>query len=130
MPLMPEHGKIMAVDDESDILIIVRRHLELWGFSIDTFTNPLHALKEFKARPDAYSVVLLDVRMRKMSGLELAKMMRQTKPDVKIVLMTAFEVFAEDLKISLPNINSDDILRKPFSVTQVCEAVKRQLHTA
>jgi hypothetical protein len=54
-------------------------------------------------------------------------MMRKTRPDIKIVIMTAFEMVAEDLKPSLPTIKRDDIVQKPFKLVQICTAVKRQL---
>jgi CheY-like chemotaxis protein len=119
----------MVVDDDYDIVHVVRRHLEKWGFSVDTFTNPLFALQMFKEHPDRYSVALLDIRMPEMSGLALAELMLRTKPDAKIVIMTAYELVADDLKLSLPTIKREDILKKPFTLLQVCNAVKKQLKT-
>ncbi|TLY01201.1 MAG: response regulator, partial [Thaumarchaeota archaeon] len=73
---MSDNRKIMVVDDEYDIVHVVRRHLEKWGFSVDTFTNPLFALQMFKDNPDRYSVALLDIRMPELNGIALAKMMQ------------------------------------------------------
>jgi len=123
-------GRIMVVDDDYDIVYVVRRHLEKWGFSVDTFTNPLFALQMFKDHPDRYSVALLDISMPEMSGVSLAAMMQKTKPDAKIIIMTAFEIEPDDLAINLPMITRDDILRKPFTLIQVCNAVKKQLQQA
>jgi DNA-binding LytR/AlgR family response regulator len=94
---------------------------------VDTFTNPLFALQMFKENPARYSVALLDIRMPEISGIALAQLMLKVKPDAKIIIMTAYEVFADDLKHSLPMIRRDDILKKPFSLIQVCNAVKKQL---
>ena len=120
----------MVVDDQYDILHVVRKHLEKWGFSVDTFTNPLHALQMFKNNPDRYSVVLLDIRMPEMDGITLAKMMLKVKPGAKILVMTAFEMYAADLKLSLPTIGYGDVLIKPFKPEQVCSAVKKHLQRA
>ena len=117
----------MVIDDEFDILQIIRRYLEKWGFSVVTFSNPLLALQQFKDDPNAYSVVLLDIRMPELSGVALAAMMQKVKPDVKLIIMTAFEIFADDLKFSLPFIKSNNILRKPFKLVEICTAVKKQL---
>lgn len=119
----------MVVDDDYDIVHVVRRHLEKWGFSVDTFTNPLFALQMFKENPSRYSVALLDIRMPEMAGTALAELMLKAKPDAKIVIMTAYEIVAEDLRLNLPAIKRDDILKKPFTLLQVCNAVKRQLKT-
>ncbi len=117
----------MVVDDEYDIVLVVRRHLEKWGFSVDTFTNPLFALQMFKDNPDRYSVALLDIRMPELSGIALAKMMQEIKPNMNILIMTAFEIFADDLKASLPTINYGDVLIKPLKADKVCSAVKKHL---
>jgi CheY-like chemotaxis protein len=120
----------MVVDDEYDVLYIVRRHLEKWGFEVDTFSDPYHALQVFKQNQDRYSLVLTDIRMPEMSGIALAAMILKVKPDCKIVIMTAFEILADELKISLPTIKHDDILQKPFTQNQVCNAVKKHLQAA
>ena len=117
----------MVVDDEFDIVMIVRRYLEKWGYEVDTFTNPLYALEIFKANSDRYSLVLTDIRMPEMSGIRLAAMMREIKPDIKVVIMTAYEVTPDELQEQLPMITHKDILQKPFKLLQICTAVKKQL---
>jgi two-component system, cell cycle sensor histidine kinase and response regulator CckA len=121
------HQKIMAVDDEFDILQIIKRYLEKWGFAVDAFMNPLDAIEQFKKDPDLYSVILLDVRMPEISGIALAELMLKVKPGARIVIMTAYELRTEDLKFSLPTISYNDILQKPFRLVQICNAVKKQL---
>ena len=120
----------MVIDDEYDIAHVVRKHLENWGYSVDTFTDPMFAFQMFKENPDRYSIILTDIRMPEISGVALATMMRKVKPDVKIVIMTAFELEPEDLAMNLPTITRDNILKKPFSLVQVCEAVNNQLRRA
>lgn len=127
---MSSNKKIMVVDDELDILHVIRRYLEKWGFKVDTFSDPLYALQKFKESPGEYSLALLDIRMPEMSGVTLATLMRKVKPDIKIVIMTAFEIVAEDLQVSLPTIKHDDILQKPFKLIQICTTVKKQLQNA
>lgn len=118
---------IMIVDDELDILHVVRRYLEKWGFRVEDFSNPAIAFQRFRQDPDAYALCLIDFRMPEMSGIMLAALMRKTKPDIKIIMMTAFEIVAEDLQLKLPTIKSDEIIQKPFKMVQICTAVKRQL---
>lgn len=124
---MSKTGTILAVDDDFDIIQIVRRYLEKWGFSVDTFTNPLVALQTFRGQPDRYSLALLDIRMPEMSGIDLAVMMLNIKADAKIIIMTAFEITAAELRGSLPMIEYDDILKKPFRLMQICTAVRNHL---
>jgi FixJ family two-component response regulator len=100
------------------------------GFTVETFTNPLYAFQMFKDNPDRYSVALLDIRMPEISGIDLAKKMQEVKSKMNILIMTAFEIYADDLKLSLPTIKYGDVLIKPLKVDQVCSAVKKQLQTA
>lgn len=120
----------MVVDDEFDIIAIIRRYLEKWGFDVDTFTNPVYAYEVFKANPDRYSLLLTDIRMPEMSGIRLARLIKDIKPSIKVVIMTAYEVTPDELGESLPNITHKDILQKPFKLLQICTAVKKQLQTA
>ena len=124
---MSNHRKIMVVDDEIDILFIVRRYLEKWGYEVDTFSDPLHALQIFQANPDRFMLVLTDVRMPEMTGIQLAHLMLKVQPDTKIVIMTAYDISPNEFGLQLPTITHQDILQKPFKLAQVCGAVKKQL---
>jgi DNA-binding NtrC family response regulator len=120
----------MVVDDEFDIGYLIRRYLEKWGFDVDTFTNPLYALEVFKSNPERYSLLLTDIRMPEMTGIRLAKLIREIKPSMKVVIMTAYEVTPDELVEHLPTITHQDILQKPFKLLQICTAVKKQLQAA
>jgi two-component system response regulator ChvI len=118
--------RIIAVDDEPDILKIVEMSLAKWGYAVDTFTDPVAALDRFRQNPQWYSLILTDIKMPKMSGSELAKHAKKTRPDIKVMVMTAFEV-DEDLKKELPAIAENGFLQKPFHTADVCLAVRNRL---
>ena len=120
----------MVVDDEFDIVNIIRRYLEKWGFEADTFTNPVYAYEVFKANPERYALMLTDIRMPEMTGIRLAKLVREVKPEIKVVIMTAYEVTPDELSEHLPTITHRDILQKPFKLLQICTAIKKQLQPA
>ena len=117
----------MVVDDEPDLLRVVERNLKIWHFEVDAFNKPIEALAYFQKNAELFSLVLTDIRMPGMSGLELAQHMLRLKPEIKIILMTAFEINALDLQHSLPIIKYEDILQKPFRLKQICEGIKKQL---
>lgn len=121
-----DNHRIMIVDDEPDLLKIVEMYLRSWGFEIDAFSDPVTALGYFQENP-TISLVLTDVRMPNMSGIELAKHLLRLKPDIKIMLMTAYQIDSLDLESNLPIIRSEDILKKPFRLKEICEGVKKQL---
>lgn len=127
---MSHNQRIMVVDDEPDLLRMVELYLKTWKFDVIAFGNPTDALAAFRRDPSAFSLVLTDIRMPAMTGLELAAHMLKIRPDIKIMLMTAYQVDSLGLKTVLPVIKHDDILKKPFKLREICEGVKRQLQVA
>lgn len=121
--------RIMTVDDEPDILKIIEMSLAKWGYAVDGFTDPVEALDCFGRDPQSYSLILTDIKMPGMSGSELARRAKKIRPDVKVMIMTAFEVDKE-LKKVLPSIGKDGFLQKPFHTADVCVAVRRHLTVA
>ena len=120
----------MVIDDEYDIVHVIRRTLTKWGYDVDTYTNPLHAFDVFKANPTRYSLVITDIRMPEVDGVTLSAMMRKIRPNMNIIIMSAFEIAADDLKSRLPTIQSGDIMIKPFTMHDICDNVKQHLQTA
>lgn len=104
---------VLIVDDEPDILAIFKKALEREGHSTYGFVNPVAALEHFSQNPKAYQMVISDIRMPKMSGFQLAKEIRRINQDVKIVLMSAFEISMDELKKVLPSVKIDGIFEKP-----------------
>lgn len=120
-------NRIMVVDDEPDLLRMVEMYLKAWHFEVDGFSDPIKALTYFQNNPTFFSLVLTDIRMPKMSGLELAQHILQIKPEIKVMFMTAFQLDTLDFKRSLPALKYEDILKKPFRLKDVCGGVKKQL---
>ena len=67
--------KILIVDDEPDITSTFDMILEMNGFEVDSYNDPLLALSNFK--PNSYGLALLDIRMPKMNGFELYKKIKK-----------------------------------------------------
>ena len=124
---MSSPRKIMVVDDESDVLLIIKRTLEKWGYIVDTFHRPDEALGHFQKNRDSYDLILCDVRMPGMSGFEFATLVRQLDMNVKLLLMTAFETESATLREALSTTKIDDLLKKPFVITEICKIVDRHL---
>jgi CheY-like chemotaxis protein len=119
--------RIMVIDDEIDILRVIRKVLEKWGFEVDTSSNPLYALEVFKKKPNKYSLILVDIRLPEISGISLAVMLRQIRSDIKILVMTAYEITLQDINADAPEAKPLELLNKPFQYNTVCEAVKRHV---
>jgi DNA-binding NtrC family response regulator len=125
---MSNNQRIMVVDDDPDIVRIMEIYLQRWNFQPDTFTDPIYALEHFRQNSQQYLLVITDLRMPQMSGFDFARAISQARPDVKIILMTAFEIIKDELADVLPLLRYDeDILQKPFAQVQVCNAIRRKL---
>ena len=114
---------IMVVDDEHDILQILRAGLTRYGHKVMIFSDPSLALKEFELNHSDYSLILTDLRMPIMSGIELGLKVRQIDPHVRLLIMTAFELSAYELSHDLPYVKTEDLLKKPISLSSVCKAI-------
>jgi DNA-binding NtrC family response regulator len=120
-------SRILVVDDEPDLLKMVEMYLKAWHFEVDGFTDPVHALAYFQKNPSFFSLVITDIRMPHMSGLELAQHILRIEPGMKVMLMTAFQINSIDLEHNLPIVRYEVILKKPFRLAEICSAVKKQL---
>ena len=118
------------VDDESDITLFFHEALKsLPGITIFTFTEPQLALEHFKTNKNSYALVISDLRMPVINGIQLLKTVKDLNPEVRTVLMTAFEVedklFQEYSKKEI----IDGFAQKPISLDNLLEEVIAQLHS-
>jgi DNA-binding response OmpR family regulator len=108
--------KILLVDDEPDITFTIKLILKEIGFQIDTFNDPITALKSY--RTNFYDLVILDIKMQKMDGFQLYTKIREKDTQVKICFLTAITRFNEAFrKIRLASgktINEDYFIQKPI----------------
>lgn len=86
------HRLISIVDDDDDIVMHFHDALGTFeGFTIFTFTDPLMALEHFKLNKEKYVLVISDLRMPGLTGMELIKEIKRINQFVRTILMTAFE---------------------------------------
>ena len=88
--------KILLVDDEPDVIYAIKNMLEDNGFQIDSFNDPVLALKSYKI--NFYDLVILDIKMPRMDGFELYIKIREKDPKVKICFLTASEMYYEKFR--------------------------------
>ena len=117
----------MVIDDNIDIANFVKILLELEGFNVDVFNNPFLALEYFKLNPKKFSLVISDVRMPDMNGVEFVAKIKEIEPKVKAIFMTAFDVSNLILDIDKYNYDVAEIFQKPFSAENLNKTVKELL---
>lgn len=118
--------KILVVDDEPDIVYSIKRGLEIKGFTVDGFDDPIIALANYK--PSKYDLCLIDIRMPKMNGFELYREIKKKEPNVKICFCTAFEVvYREAFYKAFPELDERSFIPKPATISQLTERIALEL---
>lgn len=125
--LRTEYKSILILDDDYDIGNIFKLGLQRrFDSEVFAFTDPLLALEHFNMNSERYGLVISDVRMPAMNGYEFVTKVKQINPDVKICLMSAFEV--NHLELNLLNcVNIDGFLQKPLSIEGLTEIIGNML---
>src|SRR4030067_2379536 len=108
--LSMESIKILVVDDEAPIREMIKKGLSLMGgFSVEVAQNGAEAIE--KIEKDVFDLVLTDLMMPEMNGLDLLKNIKGTRPEVMVIMMTAhgsIETAVEEMKIG-----ANDYITKP-----------------
>jgi DNA-binding NtrC family response regulator len=123
-------GKLVAIiDDELDITVLFRNAIRgIRGISIFTFTNPVMALEHFKINRKDYVLIVSDLRMPGIDGIELLKRIKELNPLVRTVLMTAFEFDDELFQQYAEKQIINGFLQKPILLKDLVKEVDNQLH--
>jgi CheY-like chemotaxis protein len=120
---------IMIIEDEPDLLETYKYLLIELGYNVDGFTNPYEALKTFLNVKNSthYDLIIMDIRMPKLNGLQLYQMFRAVDDSVKVIFITALDAAQELIRI-FPTISENQILRKPISKDQFVNIIKNFLY--
>jgi two-component system response regulator ChvI len=116
---------ILVVDDDKDIVRVLRLGLENAGFQVHAFTDPILALQHVEEGCKQCDVLISDVKMPKMNGFQLVKRIREIRPDMKLVLMTAFEVNKKEFESIFPSTKIDNLITKPFPPSKLVSIVQK-----
>jgi DNA-binding response OmpR family regulator len=121
--------KILFVDDEPDIIYSIKRVLEANGFVVDSYTDPILALSNFK--PRLYDLLILDIKMPKINGLDLYQKMKDIDSNVKICFLTASELFYEEYRRldAYSTLNNENFIQKPFRSEDLIHKLNEILHS-
>jgi len=120
---------VAIIDDELDITVLFREALrEIRGISIFTFTDPTMALEHFKINSKDYRLIVSDLRMPGINGIELLKRIKELNPLVRTVLMTAFEFDNQLFQKNVEKQIINGFLQKPIMLKDLVKEVDNQLH--
>ena len=120
---------VAIVDDEIDIVNLFRDALSsIKGLSIFTFTDPITAFEHIKMNNSKYAIVISDLRMPGINGMELVDKIKKLNPLVRTLLMTAFEVSDNVFEECIKNNIIDGFLQKPLKLSALESEVHKQIN--
>jgi CheY-like chemotaxis protein len=117
-----EQKKILLVDDEHDHCFLYQMILREAGYECNSYTDALKAIQEFRA--DYYDLVLLDIKMPVLNGFELGKKIKEQDKTVRIVFITASEIFYEEFRSEhFPELRDIYYIQKPIENEELVERI-------
>ena len=108
---------ILIVDDEIELATLFKNYIEAMGLDAISFTNSLLAFEYFKDNPNKFSLVITDLRMPGICGLELAKNIRELNDLVNIFLITAFDISDLEGSEAYQSAKIDKVIQKPIKLS-------------
>ncbi len=117
---MKQKYKILIVDDEEGIVGTLKKHLKLDGYTVDTAQSAVEALE--KVKKDKYHIVLTDIVMPEMDGIELLREIKSYDALTQVIMMTGYSTM--DKTLSSLEFGANDYILKPFkSVEHVMQII-------
>lgn len=118
------HENLMIVDDQTEVAATLRRGLMRMGYQVEAFTSARIALERFEKAPLRHNLLISDVVMPEMNGIEMARAMREMRPDLPVILCTGFNPTG----VALPG-GPTEVLAKPLDPVDLARHVRRMLDT-
>ena len=113
--------KILLVDDEEGIQMLYREELEDDGYEVISAYTGEEGLEKFKA--EAPDLVILDIQMPGMNGIETLRQMKMNNPDLPVILSSAYNEYKQDLGAWA----SDEYVVKSSNINELKEAIRKHL---
>lgn len=117
--------RILAVDDNESIRVFLRHFFKLEGLPVEIFASSHEALARFRAAPRDYAMLMTDCEMPGMNGLELARQVRQVRPDLPMIIFST-SVSVNGAERFLQS-GFQAALPKPVALDQLRSAVRKLL---
>ena len=118
-------GEVIVADDEPAVLMVTARALERIGLTVTRCEHGAAAVTAFKADPDRWRLVVLDLSMPRLNGAQALSAMRLIRPALPAVLSSGYS--ESEMRDSVPGEQGIVFLLKPFTVRSLSEAVRQVL---
>ena len=114
--------RLVFVDDEAAIAESMELILTTLGYRVTTFTDSVKALAAIKTNPSDFDVIVTDHAMPEMTGLEIAKNLREAGIHIPIILMSGY--FNEDIETSARSVGIWELIPKPINAYRITRAIR------
>ena len=114
--------KLLLVDDEPDVMSSFKEGLEMYGYTVDGYTDPELALANF--RPNTYDLLLLDINMPKMDGFKLFQQIEKKDSKARVCFVTAYETYFEAFREIFPDLDIGRFFKKPISIENLAKQIE------
>jgi DNA-binding response OmpR family regulator len=114
-------GKVLVVDDERDIADSLKAGLQMKGFTVDVFYDPVEAVSKF--RRGAYDLVISDIKMPKMNGFEMVYELEKIDDNVRVIFLTGFVDMLKELSMLFPKLHVSEIIQKPIGIKELVNKI-------
>src|ERR1017187_1630410 len=119
----PSKEQILVVDDSPDTLEVLQRNLQLKGYHVYTAPGVAEAIRILEQTP--LDLVITDLKMPKVSGLELVRHVRENYASTEVMMITGYPSIGG--AVDAVKLGADDYISKPFSGEELYAAVERAL---
>ncbi len=116
---------ILFIDDEKTILDMSKRFLEKLGYKVETRANPEDAITVFKSDPRKFDLVITDMTMPQMNGVDLSENLLAVRPDIPIIVCTGYSTLINEE--SIEKIGISELVIKPVSLQQLAKTIRNVL---
>jgi DNA-binding NtrC family response regulator len=120
---------ILLVDDQIDVLITIKIMLQTCGYAVNALNDPLLALDHFRRHSHDYRIVISDMILPSMSGLEFIKNIRIVNPEIVTFIITALDNIKDistDLLYDSTVFQLDGTIHKPILLDDLCRSVEKR----
>jgi PAS domain S-box-containing protein len=124
-PLHTGNERILFVDDEKAVVAVGKKSLERLGYEVVAKTSSIEALEAFRAQPDKFDLVITDLTMPNMTGIELQKELVAIRQDIPVILCTGFGQTVSEENAKAMGIKQ--LIMKPFLKIEIAKTIRRVL---
>jgi PAS domain S-box-containing protein len=125
-PILGGSERVLFIDDEPYLADIGKEGLSALGYEVTVRTSSIEALHAFRARPERFDLVITDMTMPNMTGVQLADEILKVRPDIPIILCTGYSEIIDEEKSKKFGIRA--FLMKPVSLEEIARTIRKVLN--